>query len=88
MLKALAILRTGFLVFILGYAGVIWMRTIVPLSDCAVQLSRSLAVNLSLWWALGIAIAGIAVDTLIGWLWSWRAAKKKALASPTPSAAP
>ncbi len=76
MLKTLAILRTAFLVFMLGYAAVIWFRSFGMVSACDLQLRRCAQISYSLSWAVGLAIVWIGLETLLGWWVSHRASRK------------
>ncbi|HYD39379.1 MAG TPA: hypothetical protein VEB43_00990 [Anaeromyxobacter sp.] len=88
MLKVLAVLRTGFLVFMLGYAGVIWFRSMGMVTDCALQLGRCARVNYSLSWAVGLAIAWIGLETLIGWGLAHRESRRSEKAARPDSHVP
>ncbi len=89
MLKALAVLRTLFLIFIVGYT----VRALPVFTTVASTFDEQYArctgaLNLLLR-AAWIAIAWIALETALGWWLAVRAARKKALASPSaPPATP
>ncbi len=80
MIKTLAVLRTGFLLFLLGNAAIIWMRSFGMLTDCDLNLKRAVRVTNSLTWALAFAVGWIAFETLVGWLMASRASRKAAKA--------
>ena len=78
MYKALAVLRTVFLVFIVGFT--VWTTALASYPS-AVETAR--AVGSAAW----IAIAWIGFETLVGWLLASRSRTTPAAKSPsTPSA--
>lgn len=88
MLKIMAILRSLFLVFIIGYTAraMPWFSSVPKTFD--EQYARcSSAVDL-LARAAWIAVGWIALETLVGWLMAARRGKKAALASAAPTPAP
>lgn len=84
MLKVLAAARTVFLVFIVA----ITLRAIPILFQQArtldEQYSRCVETQSALTWAIGYAIAWIALETAVGWLLALR--RPRARATPAPSA--
>lgn len=90
MLRVMAVLRTAFLIFIVVYT--LWTITL-SLGPEVVTVSReSLAhAHRTIW----LAVAWIALDTIVGWLMaSWhrhrteRAKAAAARATPTPASTP
>jgi hypothetical protein len=91
MLKALAVLRTVFLLFIAGYT----IRAMPVFSTVATtfdeQYARCSATLNQLMRAAWLAIAWIALETLVGWILARRSARAlpaPAAAAPVPPAAP
>jgi hypothetical protein len=85
MAKALAVLRTIFLVFIVVYTLgtttlALWGPEIVSVSPEALRRA-----NRATW----LAIAWIALDTMIGWVAvSWRRRASTRTSSPAPTSSP
>jgi hypothetical protein len=82
MLKALAIVRTLFLIFIVGYALRVlpwgWSRTFdEEFARCTA--TRAIAIQ-----AAWMAIAWIALDTIVSWLLANRSARKPLLDAEVP----
>ncbi len=64
MFKALAVLRTAFLVFIVGYTLLNTPVDVWGTSTLAVSIDALRRVNRAAW----IAIAWIALETVLGWI--------------------
>jgi hypothetical protein len=85
MLKVMAVLRTLFLLFIIGYTvrAMPWFSTVTKTFD--EQYARcSTALDLlarAAWFAVG----WIAFETLVGWIVALRRAKKSPAAAPSPA---
>ncbi|HEX9241940.1 MAG TPA: hypothetical protein VF875_05810 [Anaeromyxobacter sp.] len=84
MLKALAVVRTIVLLFLIGYTlrAMPWVFGLPTGSSQAFDTCRSSLTSVT--WAAWIAVAWVAIDTAIGWL---LAGRKKTSHAPT-SAAP
>jgi hypothetical protein len=88
MTKVITAVRTLFLVFIVGYT-----IHALPLSLLLSSSARkgNVTVDLSVLWqvtdVLKLAIAFIAVETVLGWIAVWVDGKKKALAERRAEAA-
>jgi hypothetical protein len=78
MYKALAVLRTVFLVFIVGFT--VWTTALASYPS-AVESAR--AVGSAAW----IAIAWIGFETLVGWLLASRSRPNSGTRLPPPPAA-
>lgn len=81
MLKALAVLRTLFLVFIIGYTvrAMPWQTNVARTFDEQyARCSDGLSLMIRAAW---LAIAWILLETAIGW---WLASRKPRLAEPIP----
>ncbi len=77
MLKALAVVRTLFLVFIVGYtfrAMPIWAGVARTFDEQYARCSESVNLLLRASW---VAVAWIAFETAIGWWLALRSAQKK-----------
>ena len=88
MLKVMAIVRSLFLVFIIGFTGraMPWFSTVPKTFD--EQYARcSTSVGL-LSRAAWLAVAWIALETLVGWLMTLRRARNKAAETATASSRP
>ncbi len=84
MIKVMVVLRTVFFVFIVGYT--LWATPIAamwPKGVLAVNVESVRALSHATW----IAIAWIALETVIGWVMARRSGAQKASGSaPTPGA--
>jgi hypothetical protein len=81
MLKALAVLRTLFLVFIVGYtvrAMPWWTNVARTFDEQYARCSDALALMVRAGW---LAIAWIALETALGW---WMATRRPKLHAPVP----
>jgi hypothetical protein len=81
MLKALAVVRTLFLVFIVGFtvrAMPWWTNVARTFDEQYARCSDALALLIRAAW---IAIAWIALETAVGW---WTATRPQRLAAPGP----
>ncbi len=81
MLKALAVLRTIFLVFIIGYAvrAMPWWSSVARTFDEQyARCSEGLAQMIRAAW---LGVAWIALETIVGW---WLASRRPRLAEPIP----
>lgn len=88
MLKALAVLRTIFLVAIAGYTAWSMPWTTFVSQPIDVQYAQCSATLGRMVWAAWIAIAWIALETLIGWaMSSWQARKRPIGGAPPPRTA-
>jgi len=84
MYKTLAVLRTVFLVFIVGYT--VWTTTLAfGGTDIVAVAPHALhAANRATW----LAIGWIAFETLVGWLLARRTPRRPATARAAPPAPP
>jgi hypothetical protein len=81
MLKALAVVRTIFLVFIVGYtvrAMPWWSSVARTFDEQYARCSDALSLMIRAGW---LAIGWILLETVVGW---WLASRRPKLAEPTP----
>jgi hypothetical protein len=88
MLKALAVLRTLVLVFLIGYtvrAMPIFMNQARTFDESYARCADALSLVLRAAW---FAVGWIAIETLIGWVLATRKPRSVAAAAPRPGEAP